>query len=224
MPGIWWKIVQDHKCERDVLRADRDPRAEEARFRPFLRKYDLGSLKHLFLAGEPLDEPTHRWIADGASEARVSTTTGRPRHGWAVLSAVPGVEKHADQVRQPEFSRLPATTSSCCASRTLRKRGTDEKAGRCDRAAFAAGLHDDHLGRRRALREDLFRHVPEQAGVLDFSTGASGTRTATTSFSAAPTTSSTSRGTASRQPARSRKQSTCTRTSRNAPWWAWPIP
>ncbi len=25
----------------------------------FLKKYDLSSLKHLFLAGEPLDEPTH---------------------------------------------------------------------------------------------------------------------------------------------------------------------
>ena len=41
----------------------------------FLKKYDLSSLKHLFLAGEPLDEPTHVWI---------SQSLGRPviDHYW----------------------------------------------------------------------------------------------------------------------------------------------
>ena len=29
--GIWWKIVAGLQGRRDVLRADRDPRAEEAR-------------------------------------------------------------------------------------------------------------------------------------------------------------------------------------------------
>jgi propionyl-CoA synthetase len=44
----------------------------------FLKKYDLSSLKALFLAGEPLDEPTARWIAT-AWACPSSTTTGRPR-------------------------------------------------------------------------------------------------------------------------------------------------
>jgi propionyl-CoA synthetase len=32
-----------------------------------LKKYDLSSLRLLFLAGEPLDEPTARWISDGSA-------------------------------------------------------------------------------------------------------------------------------------------------------------
>ena len=44
-----------------------------------LKKHDLSSLRALFLAGEPLDEPTAQWIAESAGQARSSTTTGRPR-------------------------------------------------------------------------------------------------------------------------------------------------
>jgi propionyl-CoA synthetase len=44
----------------------------------FLKKYDLSSLRALFLAGEPLDEPTARWISD-ALGCPSSTTTGRPK-------------------------------------------------------------------------------------------------------------------------------------------------
>jgi propionyl-CoA synthetase len=43
----------------------------------FLTKYDLSSLRALFLAGEPLDEPT---ASGSATPGRPSsTTTGRPK-------------------------------------------------------------------------------------------------------------------------------------------------
>jgi len=68
----------------------------------FLRKRDLSSLKHLFLAGEPLDEPTHKWI---------SAALGRPvidhywqtETGWPLLSAAPGVEKTPLKMGSPSF-------------------------------------------------------------------------------------------------------------------------
>ena len=44
-----------------------------------LKKHDTSSLRALFLAGEPLDEPTARWIGDGLGLPGRSTTTGRPR-------------------------------------------------------------------------------------------------------------------------------------------------
>ena len=59
--GIWWKIVQDHKV-RVMFSAPTAIRVLKKHDVSFLRKHDLSSLKHLFLAGEPLDEPTHTWI------------------------------------------------------------------------------------------------------------------------------------------------------------------
>lgn len=40
----------------------------------YLKKYDLSHLRHLFIAGEPLDEPTAKWIAEcGVDEKGVVT-------------------------------------------------------------------------------------------------------------------------------------------------------
>jgi len=57
--GIWWKIVQDQKAAV-MFSAPTAIRVLKKQDPAFLRKYDVSSLRHLFLAGEPLDEPTHR--------------------------------------------------------------------------------------------------------------------------------------------------------------------
>ena len=50
-----------YKVNSDVLGADRRARAQST-IRRTCTKYDLSSLKHVFLAGEPLDQPTHEWF------------------------------------------------------------------------------------------------------------------------------------------------------------------
>jgi propionyl-CoA synthetase len=67
-----------------------------------LKKYDLSSLKHLFLAGEPLDEPTHRWIHEGLGRP-VIDHYWQTETGWPVLTSVPGVEKTAVKYGSPSF-------------------------------------------------------------------------------------------------------------------------
>ena len=62
-PGIWWKIVQEHKVSV-MFSAPTAVRVLKKQDPAYLRKYDVSSLRHLFLAGEPLDEPTARWIQD----------------------------------------------------------------------------------------------------------------------------------------------------------------
>jgi acyl-CoA synthetase (AMP-forming)/AMP-acid ligase II len=60
-----WHLVADRRevqGHRDVLGAHRGPCAEKAATTASCNKYDLSSLKHLFLAGEPLDQTTHEWI------------------------------------------------------------------------------------------------------------------------------------------------------------------
>src|SRR5436190_10928199 len=68
----------------------------------FLKKYDLSSLKHLFLAGEPLDEPTHAWISEGLGRP-VIDHYWQTETGWPVLTSAPGGEKTAIKYGSPSF-------------------------------------------------------------------------------------------------------------------------
>src|SRR5258708_2804977 len=68
----------------------------------FLKKYGLSSLRHLFLAGEPLDESTHAWISEGLGKP-VIDHYWQTETGWPVLTAVPGVEKTPIKFGSPSF-------------------------------------------------------------------------------------------------------------------------
>ena len=99
--GIWWKIVQDHKVAV-MFSAPTAIRVLKKHDPAFLKKYDLGSLKHLFLAGEPLDEPTHRWISESLRRP-VIDHYWQTETGWPLLSAVPGVENTKLKLGSPSF-------------------------------------------------------------------------------------------------------------------------
>ena len=100
-PGIWWKIVQDHKVSV-MFSAPTAIRVLKKSDVSWLKKYDLSSLKHLFLAGEPLDEPTHAWISEGLGKP-VIDHYWQTETGWPVLTAMPGVEKTAIRFGSPSF-------------------------------------------------------------------------------------------------------------------------
>jgi propionyl-CoA synthetase len=100
-PGIWWKIVQDEKASV-MFSAPTAIRVLKKSDVSYLRKYDLSSLKHLFLAGEPLDEPTHRWIMDALGKP-VIDHYWQTETGWPMLTAAPGVEKTPNKFGSPSF-------------------------------------------------------------------------------------------------------------------------
>jgi propionyl-CoA synthetase len=99
--GIWWKIVQDYRVAV-MFSAPTAIRVLKKQDPAYLRKYDLSALKHLFLAGEPLDEPTHVWISESLGRPVIDhywqTETGSP-----LLSAHPGVEKTRLKMGSPSF-------------------------------------------------------------------------------------------------------------------------
>jgi propionyl-CoA synthetase len=99
--GIWWKIVQDHKVAV-MFSAPTAVRVLKKHDPAFLKKYDLSSLKHLFLAGEPLDEPTHTWIT-AALGLPVIDHYWQTETGWPLLSSHPGVEKTPLKMGSPSF-------------------------------------------------------------------------------------------------------------------------
>jgi len=99
--GIWWKIVQDYKVTV-MFSAPTAIRVLKKQDPAFLKKYDLSTLRHLFLAGEPLDETTAQWIAE-ALDKPIYDHYWQTETGWALLTGLPGVEPHATKFGSPSF-------------------------------------------------------------------------------------------------------------------------
>jgi propionyl-CoA synthetase len=99
--AIWWKIVEDHKVSV-MFSAPTAIRVLKKQDPAYLRKHDVSSLKHLFLAGEPLDEPTHVWITEALGRP-VIDHYWQTETGWPLLSAHPGIEKTPLKMGSPSF-------------------------------------------------------------------------------------------------------------------------
>jgi propionyl-CoA synthetase len=183
--GIWWSLVEKYKVTV-MFSAPTAMRVLKKQDPALLKKYDLSSLRALFLAGEPLDEPTAQWISDGLGKPIIDNYW-QTETGWPILTICNGVET------RPASSARPARPVYGYDVKLLDedRRGTDrrrpEGRGRHRRPA-AAGLHADRVARRRALRQHLLEEHSRQAGLQHLRLGHPRRRTATTSSWAAPTT------------------------------------
>jgi len=99
--GIWWSLVEKYKVNV-MFSAPTAIRVLKKQDAAFLHKYDLASLKHLFLAGEPLDQPTHEWIM-GELKLPVIDNYWQTETGWPMLSTVRGVEDTQIRFGTPSF-------------------------------------------------------------------------------------------------------------------------
>ena len=89
-PGIWWRICEKYGV-RTMFSSPTAIRVLKKQDPEWLAKYDLSKLKYLFLAGEPLDEPTAQWINDSLGKT-VIDNYWQTETGWPVLALMPGVE------------------------------------------------------------------------------------------------------------------------------------
>jgi propionyl-CoA synthetase len=99
--AIWWKIVEEQKVSV-MFSAPTAIRVLKKQDPAYLNKHDLSSLRHLFLAGEPLDEPTHRWISEALGRP-VIDHYWQTETGWPLLSAHPGIEDTPIKMGSPSF-------------------------------------------------------------------------------------------------------------------------
>jgi propionyl-CoA synthetase len=88
--GIWWRLVEKYKVTV-MFSAPTAVRVLKKQDPQFLKRYDLSSLRALFLAGEPLDEPTAQWIAS-ALDKPIIDNYWQTETGWPILSLAHGVE------------------------------------------------------------------------------------------------------------------------------------
>jgi len=97
--GIWWQLVERFKVTV-MFSAPTAVRVLKKQDPAYLAKYDLSSLRALFLAGEPLDEPTATWIAQSLGRPIIDNYW-QTETGWPILSIANGVEKKSSKFGSP---------------------------------------------------------------------------------------------------------------------------
>ena len=88
--GIWWNLVEKYKVSV-MFSAPTAARVLKKQDPAFLTKYDLSSLRAVFLAGEPLDEPTATWL-HGAINKPIVDNYWQTETGWPMLALQRGIE------------------------------------------------------------------------------------------------------------------------------------
>ena len=94
-----------------------------------MKKHDVSCLKYLFLAGEPLDEPTARWASESLGVAIVDNYW-QTETGWPILSAQLGVEETPRKFGSPSFPVYGYDVR-------LLHEGTGEEAGADEKAVLS---------------------------------------------------------------------------------------
>ena len=97
--GIWWSIVEKYKVTH-MFSAPTAVRVLKKQDPSWLKKYDISSLKALWLAGEPLDEPTAQWISD-ALAVPIIDNYWQTETGWPILTLANGIEKQTTRFGSP---------------------------------------------------------------------------------------------------------------------------
>lgn len=99
--GILWSLVERFKVNT-MFSAPTAIRVLKKQDPALLKKYDLSTLRALYMAGEPLDEPTAQWIADGLGKPIIDNYW-QTETGWPILAAQPGIAHVPTKFGSPSF-------------------------------------------------------------------------------------------------------------------------
>ena len=99
--AILWKIVEDHHVNA-LFSAPTAIRVLKKHDPALLHRHDLSSLDRIYLAGEPLDELTGKWLSEVLHKPVVDNYW-QTETGWPILSAQPGVEEVPMRFGSPTF-------------------------------------------------------------------------------------------------------------------------
>lgn len=136
--GVWWKIVEKYQVSRmfsapTAIRVlKKFPTAE-------IRKHDLSSLEVLYLAGEPLDEPTASWVSN-TLDVPVIDNYWQTESGWPIMAIARGLDDRPTRLGSPgvpmygyNVQLLNEVTGEPCG---VNEKGMLVVEGRCRRGVF----------------------------------------------------------------------------------------
>jgi len=97
--GIWWHLVEKYRVST-MFSSPTAIRVLKKQDPKFIEERDLSSLESFFLAGEPLDEPTAKWISQ-AIEKPIIDNYWQTETGWPILSLQRGIEAMPNKFGSP---------------------------------------------------------------------------------------------------------------------------
>lgn len=97
--GVWWSLVEKYRVSV-MFSAPTAVRVLKKQDPALLSRYDLSSLRALFLAGEPLDEPTAAWISQGLGKPIIDNYW-QTETGWPILALANGIEQAPSKFGSP---------------------------------------------------------------------------------------------------------------------------
>ncbi|WP_404365717.1 propionate--CoA ligase [Corallococcus coralloides] len=98
--AVWWRLIEQYRVSV-MFTSPTAIRILKKQDAAFLKRHDTSSLRYLFLAGEPLDAPTHAWISDALPSTQVLDNYWQTETGWPILGPVPGVEPRKRKLGSP---------------------------------------------------------------------------------------------------------------------------
>jgi propionyl-CoA synthetase len=167
--GVWWSIVEKHKVAV-MFSAPTAIRVLKKQDPAFLRKYDLSSLRLLFLAGEPLDEPTARWISDGLGKPVVDNYW-QTETGWPILAIARGVEPLASKFGSPGLPAYGYDVKLFNETSGDEIRGADEKGVVAIEGPLPPGCMTTVWGDDRRFVDTYWNNVPGRTVYSTFDWG-----------------------------------------------------
>jgi propionyl-CoA synthetase len=98
-PGVWWGLCGKYGV-RTMFSSPTAIRVLKKQDASWLHAHDLSKLKWLFLAGEPLDEPTAQWIG---AELGVPVVDNywQTETGWPAITLMPGLDLKPAKIGSP---------------------------------------------------------------------------------------------------------------------------
>jgi propionyl-CoA synthetase len=97
--AVWWSLVEKYRVT-SMFSAPTAVRVLKKQDPEALSRHDLSSLRALFLAGEPLDEPTAKWISEALGKPIIDNYW-QTETGWPILSLCNGVEAATSKFGSP---------------------------------------------------------------------------------------------------------------------------
>jgi len=97
--AIWWSLVEKYRVT-SMFSAPTAVRVLKKQDPEALKRHDVSSLRALFLAGEPLDEPTARWISDALGRPIIDNYW-QTESGWPILTIANGIEMKDSRFGSP---------------------------------------------------------------------------------------------------------------------------
>ena len=97
--AVWWSLVEKYQVTV-MFSAPTAVRVLKTQDPTALTRHDLSSLRALFLAGEPLDEPTAQWIAQALGKPIIDNYW-QTESGWPILAIANGVAPQPSKFGSP---------------------------------------------------------------------------------------------------------------------------